>query len=97
MTTIALFAVLSGGDSGGSGSPGGSGGETRPAATTPITTTPRTGSGSSRRTRRYTVKAGDTPSSIAEEAGIPLDRLLELNPDIDPQALTPGERLKLAP
>ncbi len=44
---------------------------------------------------RYTVKPGDTPSSIAEEAGIPLERLLELNPDIDPQALSPGQRLRL--
>ena len=45
--------------------------------------------------KTYTVKAGDTPSGIAEKADIPLDRLLELNPDLDPQVMTPGMKLKL--
>jgi LysM repeat protein len=43
----------------------------------------------------YTVKPGDTPSSIADKAGVPLEQILRLNPDIDPQALSPGERIKL--
>ena len=45
--------------------------------------------------RTYTVKPGDTPSSIADKAGVPLEQILRLNPDIDPQALSPGERIKL--
>ena len=45
--------------------------------------------------RRYTVKPGDTPSSIAEETGVPLEEILRLNPDLDPQTLSPGERIKL--
>ena len=45
--------------------------------------------------RRYTVKSGDTPSGIAEKVNVPLDRILELNPDLDPQALTPGTEIKL--
>ena len=45
--------------------------------------------------RRYTVKPGDTPSSIAEETGVPLDEILRLNPNLDPQTLNPGERIKL--
>jgi LysM repeat protein len=45
--------------------------------------------------RRYTVKPGDTPSSIAEKTGVPLADILRLNPDLDPQALSPGQRLKL--
>jgi LysM domain len=45
--------------------------------------------------RRYTVKPGDTPSSIAEKTGVPLDDLLRLNPDLDPQTLSPGQRLRL--
>jgi LysM repeat protein len=45
--------------------------------------------------RRYTVKPGDTPSSIAEETGIPLTEILRLNPDLDPQTLSPGQRLRL--
>jgi LysM repeat protein len=45
--------------------------------------------------RRYTVKPGDTPSSIADDTGIPLDEILRLNPDLDPQTLSPGQRLRL--
>ena len=40
--------------------------------------------------KTYTVRAGDTPSGIAERTGVSLEPILELNPDIDPQALTPG-------
>ena len=42
--------------------------------------------------RSYTVKAGDTPSGIAEKVNVPLETILELNPDLDPQTLTPGHR-----
>jgi LysM repeat protein len=45
--------------------------------------------------RRYTVKTGDTPSSIADKTGVPLEEILRLNPDLDPQTLSPGERIKL--
>ncbi len=49
-----------------------------------------------RSTRRtYTVRAGDTPSTIAERTGIALEQLEALNPDIDPQQLSPGQRLRL--
>ena len=48
-----------------------------------------------RRRRRYTVKAGDTPSGIAEKVDVPLTTILQLNPDLDPQVLTPGQELKL--
>lgn len=44
-----------------------------------------------------TVKAGDTPSAIAAAAGISLDRLLELNPSLDPRTLRPGRKLKVGP
>jgi LysM repeat protein len=45
--------------------------------------------------RRYTVKPGDTPSLIAEKTGVPLEEILRLNPDLDPQTLSPGERIRL--
>jgi LysM repeat protein len=45
--------------------------------------------------RFYTVKPGDTPSSIAEETGVTLEELLRLNEDLDPQTLTVGQRLRL--
>jgi LysM repeat protein len=45
--------------------------------------------------RSYTVKPGDTPSGIAEKVNVPLDQIFELNPDLDPQTLTPGTKIKL--
>jgi LysM repeat protein len=48
-----------------------------------------------KRPRTYTVKSGDTPSGIAEKVNVPLNTILELNPDLDPQTLTPGTKLKL--
>ena len=43
------------------------------------------------------VQPGDTPTSIADRAGISANRLLELNPSVEPDALKPGQTLKLAP
>jgi LysM repeat protein len=48
-----------------------------------------------RRRRTYVVKSGDTPSGIAAKTGVSLTTLQELNPNLDPQALTVGARLKL--
>jgi LysM repeat protein len=60
------------------------------------TSSPNGGSGKKRkRPRTYTVKTGDTPSGIAEKVNVPLDRILDLNPDLDPQTLTPGTKIKL--
>lgn len=98
-TFLAFFIILAGGGGGEEESPVDAGGN-QPAATTPEeqsseSSSSKQSSGKSSSAKRYTVKPGDTPSSIAEEAGIPLERLLELNPEIDPQALSPGEKLKL--
>ena len=43
----------------------------------------------------YTVQAGDTLGSIAEDAGVSLDRLQELNPQLDPQTIRTGQRIRL--
>ena len=45
--------------------------------------------------RTYTVRPGDTLALIAERTGVPVETLLELNPGIDPNSLTVGERVKL--
>lgn len=93
-SVLALYLVVSsGGSDTGRDDTGAKPSQTRPSATS-TTAKPRT----PRRTRRtYTVRAGDTPSGIAERVGISLDTLLELNPDVDPQLLSPGQRLKLSP
>lgn len=43
----------------------------------------------------YVVQPGDTLAGIAAEVGVPVERLEELNPEIDPQALPSGATLKL--
>ena len=47
--------------------------------------------------RTYTVQPGDILSTIAEEQGVTVERILELNPDIDPQSLQAGDELDLGP
>jgi len=41
------------------------------------------------------VRRGQTLSSISARTGIPIERLEELNPQLDPQMLRAGQRLKL--
>ena len=43
----------------------------------------------------YVVKSGDTLISIAHENGVPVARIEALNPEVDPQILIAGEKLKL--
>ncbi len=43
----------------------------------------------------YTVQPGDTLEVIAEETKISRDDLVRFNPEVDPQALQPGQKLKL--
>jgi LysM repeat protein len=43
----------------------------------------------------YVVKSGDTLGSIAEKTGVPVEKLQELNPELDPQALVSGQKIKL--
>jgi LysM repeat protein len=43
----------------------------------------------------YVVKSGDTLTSIAHETGVTVVRIQALNPQVDPQILIAGEKLKL--
>jgi LysM repeat protein len=52
-------------------------------------------SSTKRKRKTYVVKSGDTPSSIAEKTGVPLAEIERLNPDLDPQLLAPGTKIKL--
>jgi LysM repeat protein len=44
----------------------------------------------------YTVKSGDTLESIAAKFNTTVDDLLTLNPDVDPLALSPGEKIRVS-
>jgi LysM repeat protein len=43
----------------------------------------------------YVIQPGDTLETIAAKTGVSVSRLQQLNPDVDPQALTAGASLKL--
>lgn len=43
----------------------------------------------------YTVKQGDSFSVIASKEDVEVDALQAANPDVDPSALHPGQKLKL--
>ena len=43
----------------------------------------------------YFVQPGDSLSTIAEKEGVDLDTLEQLNPDLDPQTLSAGQRVRL--
>jgi LysM repeat protein len=89
---IALFMVVSSSrDKVGDGSNS----SNQTSGATPTATPSAGGKRERKGPRRYTVKAGDTPSSIADKTGVPLEQILRLNPDLDPQTLAPGQRITL--
>ena len=90
---IALFVVVTSGGSDGETDQGPKATRTESSQKPKTTTTKRP----EKVRRTYIVKPGDTPSGIADSVGISLDTLLELNPDVAPQLLSPGQRLKLSP
>jgi LysM repeat protein len=45
--------------------------------------------------RFYVVKPGDNLASIAQRTGVPLEELQTLNPELDPQGLVSGQRVRL--
>ena len=92
VTAVALFAVVTSGE----GEKGGdSGGSATPTSTTTTTKAKGKQDKAKARTKRYTVQPGDTPSGIAEKLDVSLEDLLAANPEADPNALSPGQKLKL--
>ena len=94
---VALLAVLVIGissTSGGGGGPTPAGDDARPTARTPSTPT-RTSPAP--RSRSYRVEVGDSLGLIAEKTGASVEQIQELNPDLDPNALRVGQRIRLPP
>jgi LysM repeat protein len=66
------------------------------SATTAATSTTTAAKKKSPAARRfYTIQVGDTFGLIADKTGVPLETLQELNPDVDPHAMTTGQRIRL--
>jgi LysM repeat protein len=86
---IALLVIINGAGSDGNSDKTGA----TPAAS--ATATPTRKQKARKQRKRYVVKPGDTPSGIAEKTGVPLSQILELNPDLDDQSLTVGDKIRL--
>ena len=56
---------------------------------------PRTRKASVRQRASYTVKLNDTLGLIAEKTDVSVERLQTLNPELDPQNLIVGQKIKL--
>jgi LysM repeat protein len=69
---------------------------TTPATPTTTATTGETTTAAAGPRRRYKVQRGDTLESIANKFNTTVEALIELNPDIDPLALRPGQRIRVA-
>lgn len=69
--------------------------ETTTVATTTQTETAATETTATTEGTFYRVQAGDTLESIASRSGTTVERLLELNPGIDPVALRIGQRIRV--
>lgn len=84
---LLLLILFSSG--GGSGSKGGSSGTSRGGSRSTSTSSGRLPQ------RIYIIKPGDSLSIIGTKTGIPVAKLQALNPEIDPQALISGQKIKL--
>ena len=92
-----LAIVTSSGDSGGSSAPSDQTTQTTSAKTS--TTKAKAKAKAKAKTKgaggTYTVQVGDTLGGIADKTGVPLERIQELNPNVDPHAMTAGQEIKL--
>ena len=67
---------------------------TLPTTSTEVPTTPTTTP--NKKKQVYRAKVGDTLESIAAKFDTTVDDLLSLNPGIDPLALSPGQKIRVA-
>jgi len=88
--TAAVIGVIASSNSSDSDGGGGARGGERTSVTQPSKTQRQR-----KRRTTYTVKTGDTLGAIAEKTGVTVERLQELNPELDPQALVAGQKIKL--
>ncbi len=88
---IAFLFVLATSDTGGDDSERASG-TTERTTTQGASTTERKAPA---RRATYSVKTGDTLGSISQKTGVSVENLQLLNPELDPQALVSGQKIKL--
>lgn len=89
---LAVLLIIWSSVAGDDGAPKGAGTTEEGTATTAPTAAGRR---APRSRTTYTVRRDDTLGAIAEKTGVEVERLQELNPQLDPQALIAGQKLKL--
>jgi LysM repeat protein len=91
LSVVAVVVVVQASSTGSDDSKGDSsnGTATEPSNTGDTTEQPR------RVRPNYTVKLNDTLGLIAEKTGVSVERIQALNPELDPQNLIVGQRIKL--
>ena len=74
------------------------GGNSAESATPTATATSKAKKSSKKKkkAKTYTVKSGDTLSGIAEKTKLTQEEILDLNPELDPSTLAPGQKIKLS-
>ena len=94
---LALFVVIASSDTSSDSGDGGDGGSQRQGGRGDTTTDTVSADDTAPRVpgNFYTVQTGDTLGGIAETVGVPVTRLQELNPELDPQALVSGQKIRL--
>ena len=97
---VAFLAIVTGSGGGGTSTTGES--STSSAAQTSTTTKKKASTTTTKKAaqredagKTYTVQVGDTLGGIADKTGVPLQRIEELNPDVDPHAMTTGQEIRL--
>ena len=96
--TIAVLLVRAGLDDGNASSQPTLPTTTAPTTTQPTTTISLTDTATVTTTpggRYHTIESGDTLGSIAAEYDTTVEELVRLNPDVDPTALRPGDRIRV--
>jgi LysM repeat protein len=83
---VILAGSLGGGDAGDS---------TPTPQATEDASAPRETSTTPQTPANYTVQENDTLGAIAEKTGVSVETIQLLNPEVDPQALIAGQKLKL--
>ena len=93
--TVAILLVRSGLENGDPTTPAATTtvATTAPGTTQPSTTGPTTTSAAG--AEFYEIQPGDTLAVIADEHDTTVEQLLVLNPDVDPVALTVGQRIRV--
>jgi LysM repeat protein len=83
LLVVVFSAALSGGDSDDGGTK------------SPTTRTTQQQKGGEDAPKSYVIENGDTLIAIAHKTGVPVGQIERLNPEVDPQILISGEKLKL--